>query len=72
MGLPSKRRTSRSKRERAAHAALDKVSLGRCQNCQAPTLPHRACPACGMYRGRKVISAAKRTERAMRRAKKMR
>jgi len=26
-----------------------------CKNCGAPTLPHRACTACGYYKGRQVV-----------------
>ena len=70
MGLPSKRRTSRSKRERAAHFALKTTVLTKCQECGAKVLPHHACPKCGNYKGRKVISPAKRAERRARRIKK--
>ncbi|MBI5728480.1 MAG: 50S ribosomal protein L32 [Candidatus Magasanikbacteria bacterium] len=56
MGLPSKRRTARSKRERNAHAALKLVGTTRCSACGKETLPHRACPHCGTYRGRKLRS----------------
>jgi large subunit ribosomal protein L32 len=26
-----------------------------CPSCGAPMIPHRACPSCGMYKGRQVI-----------------
>ena len=70
MGLPSKRRTSRSKKERAAHFALDTTMVSACPSCQSPILPHRACGTCGTYRGKKVVDATKRAERSIRRAKK--
>ncbi|HYE59977.1 MAG TPA: 50S ribosomal protein L32 [Candidatus Kapabacteria bacterium] len=68
MGLPSKKRTPRSKRERAAHFALTKTSTTVCSACGAPVLPHRACRSCGAYRGKQTVNVAKRTERARRKA----
>jgi len=69
MGLPAKRRTSRSKRERASHFALKKTATTKCQDCGATTLPHTACLKCGAYRGRKVVNVAKRLARKQRAAK---
>jgi large subunit ribosomal protein L32 len=54
MGLPAKQRTSRSKKERASHFALKKISLTKCEKCGAPSMPHRACKKCGTYKGKKV------------------
>ena len=56
MGLPSKRRTKTSKRDRASHFALDKKDLVKCPKCGKPTLSHRACNFCGTYKGRQVIT----------------
>lgn len=66
MGLPSKKRTPRSKRERAAHFALKPTGLGKCSECSAPILPHTACKICGKYRGRQAVNTKKRVERKMR------
>ncbi len=55
MGLPGHRRTSSHKRRRAAHFALVIKSVTACPNCKKKILPHRACPYCGMYKGRQVI-----------------
>ncbi|MFA4872775.1 MAG: 50S ribosomal protein L32 [Patescibacteria group bacterium] len=57
MGLPSKRRTKQSKRDRASHFALTPKQLIECPKCKHPTLPHRACAFCGTYRGRQVTKA---------------
>jgi len=70
MGLPSKKRTPRSKRDRNSHAALKTVSAAKCESCGTPTLPHRACRACGSYKGRKVVNVEKRVARRMKRVKK--
>ncbi len=55
MGLPAKRRTKQSKRERAAHFALGRVRLAACSHCHRMIPPHRVCRYCGYYRGREVI-----------------
>ncbi len=52
MGLPSKQRTNRSKRERAAHFALKPITVQVDAEGHAH-LPHRANKA-GAYRGRTI------------------
>jgi large subunit ribosomal protein L32 len=51
-----KRRTTRSKRNmrRANHDKVVAVQLIPCTNCGEPVVPHRACSACGFYKGREV------------------
>lgn len=63
MGLPAKRRTKQSKRERAAHFALKTFSLISCAHCHRQIRPHRVCPHCGYYRGREVVKINTRSER---------
>jgi large subunit ribosomal protein L32 len=70
MGLPSQRRTSRSKKERASHFALKTTGTSKCSECGSPVLPHHACKKCGNYKGNKVLNTNTRTERRMRRLKK--
>ena len=55
MAVP-KRRTSKSRRDkRRSHDGLSAPAQSTCSSCGAPKLPHRICPSCGTYRGRKVI-----------------
>lgn len=56
MGLPSKRRTKRSRLERASHFAIKPTSLAKCTKCGKPVLPHKACAYCGTYKGRQVLT----------------
>ena len=51
-----KRRTSRSKRNmrRANHDRVTAPNLVPCPNCGEPVVSHRACGACGQYKGRQV------------------
>jgi large subunit ribosomal protein L32 len=55
MGLPSKRRTKTSKKERSSHFALKTQSLSKCPKCGKPVLSHRACSKCGTYKGKEVL-----------------
>lgn len=66
MGLPSKRRTKRSKRDRASHFALKPISV-QVDADGTPHLPHRATKA-GSYRGKTV--ATKTVKRTAKRASK--
>lgn len=56
MGLPSKKRTNRSKRDRNSHAALKRITV-QVDASGVPHLPHRATKA-GTYRGRNVTARA--------------
>lgn len=58
MALP-KRRFSRSRRDkRRLQIHLKPPSWTRCPQCGGTVLTHRACPACGSYRGRTVLNVA--------------
>lgn len=56
MAVP-KRRTSPMKRDqrRAQHDKVAAPNVSTCPNCGDAMMPHRACPACGYYKGRQVI-----------------
>ena len=57
MGAVPKSRISKGRRNRRrAHDALKLKTLIVCPNCRAKKLPHRACMACGTYRGMQVLS----------------
>ena len=52
-----KRKISKARRDkRIAHHAISEITLAKCSNCGAFHKYHNACPECGYYRGRKVIS----------------
>ncbi|WP_164001331.1 50S ribosomal protein L32 [Pyxidicoccus caerfyrddinensis] len=60
MGVP-KKRTSKMRRDRrrAANSNLRvAVQVSKCPNCKEPVMPHRACSACGQYKGREVQPSA--------------
>ncbi|MFA4871700.1 MAG: 50S ribosomal protein L32 [Patescibacteria group bacterium] len=72
MGLPSKKRTKTSKRQRASHFALKAVKLNECPHCHKPVLPYHACEFCGYYKGRQIITIKikKKTEKQRAQARK--
>jgi large subunit ribosomal protein L32 len=57
VGVPKKRMSStRRDRRRAANNNLrTPVQVILCPKCKEPVLPHRACAACGTYKGREVL-----------------
>ena len=71
MGLPSKKRTNRSKRDRASHFALKPKTASKCAGCGVAILPHCACSKCGAYRGKPAIDVQKRVLRLARKKKKI-
>jgi len=55
-----KRKLSKGRRDRRrAHDALEARNLVACNNCGEMRLPHTACPNCGFYKGREVVSVDK-------------
>ncbi|MEE8436758.1 MAG: 50S ribosomal protein L32 [Candidatus Neomarinimicrobiota bacterium] len=59
MALPKGRQSKARSRKRRTHYKASLVSVTTCAQCSQPKMPHRACPDCGYYRGRPVISASK-------------
>ncbi len=60
MASPKNKVSKRRKRERVA--SLEKAILAqtaKCPACGAAIRSHRACPKCGTYKGRKVVSVSK-------------
>ncbi|BCX16237.1 MAG: 50S ribosomal protein L32 [Candidatus Parcubacteria bacterium] len=52
-GVPTKHHTRSKTGKRRSHMALKPANLIPCPECKFPTLPHRACPECGFYKGKK-------------------
>jgi len=55
MANPTSRHSQSRRDKRRANWKLVAPGLSQCANCQEPKLPHRVCPSCGTYRGRKVL-----------------
>ncbi len=65
MAVP-KRKNPRSRRNsrRANHDKVDAPTLVSCPNCGDVMVPHRVCPACGHYKGKKVIETGQKQPEA--------
>lgn len=57
MGVPKKRMSRQKRDQRRAHWKATAPNVNTCANCGAPVLPHRACPACGHYKGKAAVKA---------------
>lgn len=55
MALPKRRTSKTKKRSRRTHWKIAAPALSRCPKCDEVVEPHRACPHCGHYKGRKVM-----------------
>ena len=58
MALPKRRQSKARSRKRRTHYKSASVSTTTCPQCNSTKMPHRACPNCGYYKGRPVISTS--------------
>lgn len=58
MAVPKKKMSRSRTRRRKAHWKVARPTIARCQQCNSPHRPHRACEVCGTYNGREVIAAS--------------
>jgi len=56
MGVPKRKMSKMKVRSRKAANRYEGVQVYRCSVCSEPTQPHRACAACGSYKGKQVIN----------------
>ena len=54
--LPKRKYPSSRQGKRRSHLAIKMPHVVDCPNCKSPRLAHKACPICGRYRSREVIS----------------
>tara|TARA_Y100001980_G_C14527142_1_gene302727 strand:- start:1014 stop:1190 length:177 start_codon:yes stop_codon:yes gene_type:complete len=57
MALPKRRQSKARGKKRRTHYKSNLISTVKCPQCSSTKLPHRACPNCGYYRGRPVVSS---------------
>ncbi len=56
MAVPKRKVSKMKKRMRKAANRYKGIEISRCTSCSEPLLPHRACEACGTYKGKEVIA----------------
>ena len=54
MAVQQNKKSRSKKGMRRSHDFVAKPTVVYC-SCGAPTVPHAACPTCGVYRGRQVV-----------------
>ena len=64
MAVPFRRTSKTKKRMRRTHLKRNVGTLTTCPNCGATIQPHRACMACGFYKGEKVVEPRNKTQNA--------
>ncbi len=55
MGLPKRRHSRARQAKRRTHQKLNVPDITLCPQCRRPKKPHRVCPHCGFYGGKKVM-----------------
>jgi len=55
MPLPKRRHSKSRSRKRRTHWKLTASALSACPQCGEMKIPHRVCPTCGYYKGKKVL-----------------
>jgi large subunit ribosomal protein L32 len=56
MGVPKRKMSKMRQRTRRAANRWHAPQLISCAQCGSRTRPHTACPSCGYYRGRQVLT----------------
>ena len=57
MGVPKRRQAkARTNKRRATWLKMDAPALAECPQCHELKEPHKACPTCGYYKGKAVIT----------------
>ncbi|MDX9703074.1 MAG: 50S ribosomal protein L32 [Candidatus Auribacterota bacterium] len=55
MPNPKKKMSRTRRNKRRTHYVLEAPQLSTCENCGSAKMPHRICPGCGFYGGRKIV-----------------
>lgn len=56
MAVPKRKLSRRRSNARRSHDSLNVPLAGICPQCNQPKPVHRACPHCGYYKGKRVVS----------------
>ncbi len=58
MALPKRRQSKARSKKRRTHYKSVLITTRTCPQCSHSKIPHRACPNCGYYKGRPVVSTS--------------
>lgn len=62
MSVPKQRHTKTRRDRKRKRFELEPVKTQICPKCGKQILPHRACSACGFYKGREVVNTVKKSK----------
>lgn len=57
--VPARKVSKTRKNKRKTHLKKEAPTFIKCKNCGEVVAPHRACTACGYYKGKEVIKQEK-------------
>jgi large subunit ribosomal protein L32 len=60
MANPTHRHTRSRRDKRRANWKASSPNIISCPECQEPTISHRVCPSCGVYKGKKIIEVVEK------------
>lgn len=63
MPNPKRQHSKQRSRKRRTHWKVAVASLQPCSNCKKSVVAHRACPFCGYYKGKPVVSIEKKEKK---------
>jgi|YelNatPaOPRAMG01_1025707.scaffolds.fasta_scaffold05613_13 large subunit ribosomal protein L32 len=70
MAVPKKRTSKSRQLKRRATIFLTPPGFTICPNCKNEILPHRVCPFCGYYKGKKILEISEKPEKKKKEEKK--
>jgi large subunit ribosomal protein L32 len=60
MANPTSKHTRSRRDKRRANWKISLPNITLCPECQEPKLPHRICPSCGSYNGKKILEVVEK------------
>jgi large subunit ribosomal protein L32 len=63
MSTQRQRKTKARRDRRRVRFVLKSKSTLVCPKCAKPMLPHKACKACGFYKGKEVVNTLKKKKK---------
>ena len=60
MSVPKQRHTKQRRDRKRERFAIEPIKTQTCPKCGKEKLPHKACAACGFYKGKEVVNTLKK------------
>jgi len=63
MSVPKQRHTKQRRDRKRERFAIKPIKTQTCPKCGKEKLPHKACAACGFYKGKEVVNTLKKVSK---------